>query len=260
MSADMTEKTQIIDTIKDQISARIPDLDEASKGDMNLYSPSKNIRIQVANKQKIIKSDFTKFDSLVDKLQPAVAVFVSHNDDIPMRIKAVIVNGKPVVEFFINSSDITDRFVEMLSSYEDIPALEEKSLALENSKKKPKESLIEQYEATPEEFTRYCNTIAVSKVEYEKAKNKWPDEMKQFENRTKFIEHIKHGRSAPAPATSNGSKEEFHEFVRSSPLSKITKKEIKTRFGNLPDEVTFMNKTGESFKTEIKKLKESLHK
>ena len=51
-------------------------MDTASKGDMSLYSPSKNIRIQALSKQKVAKSDITKFNALVDTLQPSIAVLI----------------------------------------------------------------------------------------------------------------------------------------------------------------------------------------
>lgn len=260
MSIDSSNTTtNAIETIKSRFSDYLKDITESSKGDMNLYSPSKNIRIQVANKQKIIKSDYAKFDNLVEKLQPSVAVFISFNDDIPFRIKSIILNNKPVLELFINNTDINDRFIDMLSNQENIPEVEEKSLALENSKKKPKESIIETYESTDEGFELYCKNIAISKIEYEKAKVKWSENMKNFENRSKFIEHVKEVKQSEQPSC-NGTKDEFYEFIRTNPLSKITKKEIKSRFGNLSNDITFMDKTGNDFKADIKKLKESLQK
>ena len=83
--------------------------------------------------------------------------------------------------------------------------------------------------------------------------------MKNFENRSKFIEYIKGVKQSEQPSC-NGTKDEFYEFIRTNPLSKITKKEIKSRFGNLPNDITFMDRTGNDFKADIKKLKESLQK
>lgn len=260
MSTDSSNaKTNTIEAVKNSFGDYLKDITEASKGDMNLYSPSKNIRIQIVNKQKVIKSDYTKFENLIEKLQPSVAIFVSFSDNIPLRIKSIIQNGKAVLELYINYSDINERFLDMIANQENIPEVEEKSLALENSKKKPKESIIESYESTDEGFELYCKNVAISKIEYEKAKSKWSESMKKFENRSKFIEYVKEVKQSEQPAC-NGTKDEFYEFIRTNPLSKITKKEIKSRFGNLPNDVTFMDKTGNDFKVEIKKLKESLQK
>lgn len=260
MSVDSSEnKVNNVEIIKQQFIERLKDITEASKGDMNLYSQSKNIRIQVVNKQKVIKSDYTKFENLIEKLQPSVAIFISFSDNIPFRIKSTIHNGKSVLELYINHTDINERFLDMIANQEDIPETEEKSLALENSKKKPKESIIESYESTNDGFELYCKNIAISKIEYEKAKSKWSENMKNFENRSKFIEYVKEVKQSEQPSC-NGTKDEFYEFIRTNPLSKITKKEIKSRFGNLPNNVTLMDKTGNDFKAEIKKLKESLQK
>lgn len=288
MSTDAPEKSKNVELLKNKLFVNLKDITEASKGDMNLYSPSKNIRIQVVNKQKVVKGDYTKFETVIERLQPSVAVFISFVDDIPLRIKTYILNEKPVLEIHANFSDVNERFIDMLANQEDISELESKTLSLENSKKKPKESYIESYGTSTKDFDEYCKSVPISKIEYEKAKAKWSESMKQFENRTKFIEHIKQLRNptvqqqpvakqqqapTPAPATaaqaaspsddgsdSEQTEQQFNEYIKTTPISKITKKEIKARFGNLSDSITHMNKTGDDFKSAIKKLKESLSK
>ena len=252
-------KVNSVNIIKQQFITHLNDITETSKGDMNLYSPSKNIRFLISNKSKIIKSDYTKFENLIERLQPSVAIFISFSDNIPLRIKSTIHSGKPVLELYINHADINERFLDMVANQENVPETEEKSIALENSKKKPKESIIEGYESTDDGFELYCRNVAISKIEYEKAKSKWTEHMKNFENRGKFIDYVKEIKQSEQNLC-NGTKDEFHEFIRTNPLSKITKKEIKSRFGNLPNDITFIDKTGNDFKLEIKKLKESLNK
>ena len=257
-----SDKTNNVEVIKNRLYNNLKDITEASKGDMNLYSPSKNIRIQVVNKQKVIKSDYTKFESVIERLQPSVAVFISFVDDIPMRIKSYILNDKSVLEIHLNYTDINDRVIDMLVNQDDISETEGKALALENSKKKPKESYIERYESNDKGFDEYCKTVPISKVEYEKAKSKWSEHMKQFKNRTDFLESIKKAREEPESdkSESEGTEEDFYEYIKTTALSKITKKEITARFGNLSNSITHMNKTGDEFKSAIKKLKESLQK
>lgn len=272
MSTDASEKTNNVEIIKNRLFSNLKDITEASKGDMNLYSPSKNMRIQIVSKQKVIKSDYTKFEGAIERLQPSVAVFVSFVDNIPFRIKTYTIKDKTILEIHVNYADINERFIDMLANQEDISELEGKTLALENSKKKPKESYIEQYDSGEKEFNDYCKNVPISKIEYEKAKAKWADLMSQFENRTKFIEYIKKLREPPElPPTpkekarakkqaeeSVDLEEEFYEYIKSTPLSKITKKDIKARFGSLSDSITKMNKTGDDFKGAIKELRESL--
>lgn len=256
-----SEKIDNVEVIKNQLSKSIADVTEASKGDMNLYSASKNMRIQIINKQKIIKSDYTKFEENITRLQPSVAVLISFNDEIPFRIKSYILNDKPILEIHINHSDISDRFIDMLANQETISETESKTLSLENSKKKPKESFIESFKGN---FDEYCKSCPISKIEYEKVKSKWTEEMKQFENRTKFIEFIRKSRESTTEHNeekqTEGTEEQFNEYIKTTALSKITKKEIKAKFGNLSDNITYLNKTGDDFKSSIKKLKESLQK
>lgn len=273
VSAEVTE-TKVNNTLvlKDMLVPKIPDMTESSKGDMNLYSPSKNIRIQVVSKQKIVKSDYTKFDELTERLQPSFALFVSFTDDIPLKIKSVIINGKPIIQMFVNYTDINERFIEMLMNQENLPVNEERMIALENSKKKAKESIVETFSPTIDGFNEYCKTIAPSKVKYEEAKSRWPDSMKQFDKRDKFIDYVKSLKQVAAepppsqttakntqPAVQSGTEDEFLEYIKTTALSKITKKEIKAKFSGLSDEVTYVDKTGEKFKSAIKELKESLN-
>ena len=165
----------------------------------------------------------------------------------------------------------------MLADQESLPATEEKSVALENSKKKPKESIADTFPATEEGFNDYCKKTAKSKLEYEKAKSRWPESMKAFKNRTEFLEFVtsikpakqtksketdasesKSGDSSSEESKPTGTEEEFYNYVKHTAISKITKTEIRNKFGNLPDSITLLNKTGADFKNALKELKDDL--
>lgn len=283
-SSDKTE-AGCVAVIKDSLIDKIRDLVDSPKGEMTLYSPSKNMRIEVVDKQKITKIDYTRFENLIDKLHPSVAVFISFSDKIPYKIKPTIKSGKLTLEIYISVDYIDDRFVEMLANQDDLPEEIEMMNAIENSKKKAKESVIESYEPTIEGFNSYCKKVPISKIEYEKAKSKWPRQMESYENRTKFIEYIRADRQLDSKQTtkgtsvvkstltksssavkstltksikSKGTVNEFYNYIRETAISKITKKDIRENFAELSDEITFLDKTGNEFKEAIKNLKASL--
>lgn len=282
-SSDKTE-AGCVAVIKDSLINKIRDLVDSPKGEMTLYSPSKNMRIEVVDKQKITKIDYTRFENLIDKLHPSVAVFISFSDKIPYKIKPIIKSGKLTLEIYISVDYIDDHFVEMLANQDDLPEEIEMMNAIENSKKKVKESVIESYEPTIEGFNSYCKNVPISKIEYGKAKSKWPRQMESYEDRTKFIEYIRADRQLDSKQTkgtstvkstltkgtstvksaltksikSKGSVNEFYNYIRETAISKITKKDIRENFAELSDEITFLDKTGNDFKEAIKNLKASL--
>lgn len=257
--SEATENSRIIEFLKVRLLSTFPDLEECAKGDMTLYIPSKNIRFYVSNKQKVMQADYKKFTTNAARLKNYISVFISISDNIPYQVETEIVNNEAVIYFYVTVSDITERFIEMLQLQEDISPDKEKSLALDHLRKRPKESELNNYESTVEGFNAYCRKVSLSKVEYEKAKLKWISQMTRFDSKNKFIEFLKSIRQTKDEAQApQSTKEQFLEYIRTTPLAKITKKEITERFGNLPNTVTFLNLSGNEFKDKIRTTKASL--
>lgn len=257
--SEVIDNTRIIEHLKVRLLASFADLEECPKGDMTLYIPSKNIRFYVSNKQKVMQADYKKFETNAIRLKNYISIFVSIADNIPYQVETEIVNDEPVLYFYVTIGDVTDRFIEMLQLQDDIGEDKEKSLALDHLRKKPKESLLNNYESTVDGFNAYCLKVPYSKIEYEKAKLKWISQMSRFDSKNKFIEYLRSIRPAKEEAqTSNATKDQFLEYIRNTPLSKITKKDITERFSSLPTTITHTNLSGNDFKNKMKAIKASL--
>jgi len=271
-----------LEAIQSKISKYVNDLKPAAKGEMSLYSHTKELRIQVSIAQTVQKASLTKFVQQAEELKPSVAMFVSCVDDIPFNVQST-----PCLTFFVNSKDLSKRFLEYLKSLPDINEPEEdeneysesdnendeneysdseekpkkkskKSVKSIKSTKTTKTSFIEAYDSTPEGFDKYCHEVVKSKIEFKKAQEKWSKQMKSYPKVADFIEYVNSLKTnktdKPEP---KGTVEEFHKFIKDTPISKITKSYIKDNFGNLDDSITFLNET-KDFKKKISELKKSL--
>ena len=266
-----------IEGIQSKISKQIHDLKPAAKGEMTLYSHSKELRIQISTAQQIQKSTLVKFTQQIEELKPIVAMFISCNDDIPFNVQS-----SPCLTFFITSKELTKRFVEYLGSLPNINEPEEEEESEEESKdtkpkeKKPKISFIESYEPTLEGFDKYCHEVSKSKIEFKKAQEKWSEQMKVYSKLSDFQEYIvslkppkpdkpdKSEKKEKEDKTEKeekpepkGTIEEFQKYIKDTALSKITKSYIKDNFGNLDNSITFLNET-KDFKKKISDYKKTL--
>ena len=118
------EKAELVGVIYDRFAPIIYDIEETSRGEMNLFSPSKNLRVMICNKQKPAKTDYEKFERLVESLKPAIALFVSGQDEIDYRI----VQSSTCLYFYIHLSDLTKRFIQMLANFPTLSTEETKAL------------------------------------------------------------------------------------------------------------------------------------
>lgn len=243
-----------VEQIKSLISESIPDITNASKGEMTLYSPSKNMRIMIFNKQKITQTDYKKFTQLVEELKSSVSVFISCLSHIPFE---VISNP---LQFFIELDDLTPRFIEMLSRQQDITQVQKDIVSVSYTKKKKSQtSKIDSYQNNEESFFKYCEEVSLSKLEFEKSRKKWESIMNELgcTTRDKFKDYIQKLRDENK-TVSDSTPEEFENFVKITPLSKITKTIIKEKFGNLDNSITFLNEPSKEFTKKYKDLKKIL--
>lgn len=251
--ASTTSKATIIDNIKALLVPFLPDIADAVKGEMNLYSSIKNMRFTILNKQKVTAADYKKFTDSVDELKPNVAVFISCECEIPFEVKT-----NPL-QFYVTDADLTDRFMEMLGAQPDVTQIQKAIATIAQAKKKPQVAKIDGYQNNEEGFNLYVSETAPSKIEFEKAKKKWDAKMTALDctTRDKFIAYVKkvHDDAAAAPT---GTMEQFNIFIKSTPISKITKSAVRTQFGNLPDEITHLDKPSTEFTKLISDYKKTL--
>ena len=252
MSA-VADKSISIDQIKAQLALFIPDIANAPKGEMTLYSSAKNMRFYILNKQKVASADYKKFSQLVDDLKPSVAVFISCMESIPFEVKA-----NPL-QFYVDQSDLTPRFIEMLAKQDDVTQAQKDIASVAFAKKKVQTSKIDGYANNEEGFNAYVEETNVSSLEFEKSRKKWEQQMdaRGCKTRDAFKEYVQKVQNAKK-ATPDGTQEQFNEFVKITPLNKITKTSVKNQFGNLPATITFLDEPVKEFSQKIKELKKTL--
>lgn len=174
------------------LKSSIPELVLVPKGEMTYYSPSKNIRVQIVDKQKILPCDYTKFDRLADELRSSISLFVSCGCPIPFDVKS-----NPL-RFYVTPEDLTPRFMEMLTNQKDASQSQKDIVsAIRDMKKRPVASRVNSYADDEEGFQLYCKETPVSKMEFEKARKKWKDTMDFYEclTRSQFRAYILSVRS-----------------------------------------------------------------
>lgn len=265
-----TAKTNFNETIKNLLLPAIPDIDNASKGEMSLFSPSKNLRVFITSAKTVGKSAFENFEQLAFDLKPAVALFVSCQANVKLNFK-----DSPCIIHYLILEDINERFIEYLKSLPNVaePEVKPKTVRASRSstssrssassakESKPvKASFIDNYDDSPEGFKKYCQEVAKSKIEFKKAVAKWGAEMADYPTLTKFTEHIvslKEAKESKEVKEANGTEEEFNEYLTTTPASQIRKAYIKEHFSNLPDEITFLNET-KDFQSKIRAYRKEL--
>lgn len=253
MSSNSSE-SDVVEQIKTLLEPFIPDITNSQKGEMTLYSPLKNMRFLILNKQKVTSADYKKFTTLIDELKVSVSVFISCSANIPFEIKS------SPLQFYIEQNDLTPRFIEMLAKQNDVTQVQKDIVSVSYAKKKkPQTSPIDEYTNDAEGFNKYCAEISISKLEFEKARKKWGTIMDELEctKKEKFKEYIQKLRDANK-VVATGTQEEFIEFVKNNLLSKITKSVIKEKFGNLDNSITYLNEPSKEFTKKYKDLKKTI--
>ena len=212
----------LVNSIVEKLQDAIPDIAVAPKGEMSIYSHSKNLRIQVSNAKDVSEATYKKFEDDAERLKASTAIFISCNEEIGFDVDTA-----PCLLFFIHIGDLNDRFIEYLGSLPNINSSEEEedvNEEEEEEKPKPKakapakgkakapakpkpepkpketkpepketkqsESFIDKYDETDEGFEQYCIDVPKSKVEFKKAQAKWSEQMKPFKTLKAFTDHV----------------------------------------------------------------------
>ena len=255
--AEQAAKVNNNEVVKNILLPAVADIDNAPKGEMSLFAASKNLRIQVTNAKKVNNAIYTDFRHAALELKPAVAIFVSCQDVIPLNFETT-----PCLLIYVHVSDLNERLIGFIHS---LPDLIETSKPKTKSAKSADNSFIMKYTESHEDFERYCREVPKTKIEFKKAVAKWAEEMNEFPTLAKFEEHIAQVKADIAAATTpppppEATIEEYHDYLKTTPPSKLRKTYIKENFGNLDNSITFLNET-KDFLTKIreyqKKVKES---
>lgn len=231
---------------------------------IEFYVPSKNIHFMVVNKKKFVKADLTKFDDVIKSCHPTIMIIINLQET-PMVIEPIQTDNIVGIKYILSPNDITDRFVNYLASAADLNTTEMNRVTQLNAKATapvvPKESCLEKYGDSEQDFRKYCEEVVKSKLEYEKAKAKWPEYMKIFAKKEDFIKYTATLKTKDEVRTNKTSNiEEFHEFVKMTPTSKISKKIVKEKFPDLSEEITFVDLLGDEYKAKLNSLKAELKK
>lgn len=232
-----------------------------------LICPKKNIVIEVASKPKL-SNDKSRFEEYMSKSHYTIGLFISLLEPIPFD---VITNNDTLI-FYTYAADLTKRFIDMLVNKPDLTDKQMNQIALENCRKIERESFIDKYDTTDEGFLAYAKSVPKSKVEYEKAKNKWPILMNNFKNKTQYVEWIQKMQSEQTqeyvpgviPQGANKFPFEintlagFYDYVLKTPVANINKKTIKQFYPSVDVQYTHINEIGDTFKKSIKALHDAL--
>lgn len=257
------ERADMKDQIKELIGSQLHDLEETTKGQMVFYSLSKNLRIQLFNRLKINKTEFSKFEEQAVTLKADVALFISSNELIPYTMKTILSpsTSRPLLLIYVHKSDLTKRFINMLANLPNISSNEIKFLQLEQIKKPPvrpaQASDIDRYQRTSEGFSQYCQNTFKTRLEFAKAKSKWPELMEPYTTKEQFITYCESLKPVKNNETPTATLEEFYEYVKETSPSNMTKQYIREHFGNLDDSITNLNETKE-FRNKMKDLRKRL--
>ena len=252
-----------------EILSEIEDLEEAPHGQMTLYSPAHNLRVMINEEDEVTEPMKDEFEVIAKALKPTLALFISTNDEIPFDIIT-----EPIFCIYATPKDLTPRFIEFLTALEpDDNGTEEeekqtkkaskpKSKKSDKTEKKPqkpkssKEDYIDKFDETDEGFSKYCHETPKTKIEFKKAQAKWSEQMKIYKTAKDFTDYIISLKEAKAKPEPSASLDEFNDYIKSTPISKITKTHIREIFGNLKEAQELLD--SKDFKNEVKELKESL--
>lgn len=250
--SEQPERTNFNEQIKNLLLPAVADIDNAPKGEMTLFAPSKNLRILITAAKKVNSSITTGFQHSSLELKPAVAILVSCQDMIQFNVST-----SPCLSFYLHISDLTPRFIEYVKS---LPNLIEPKSKSKPATKPTSDSFISNYTESHEDFERYCREVPKTKIQYKQAVAKWTTEMAEFPTLAKFTEHVVKVKEAvppPAAPTPTATLEQYHKYLLETPASKLRKTYIKENFSNLDDSVTFLNET-KDFLPKLKEYQRSL--
>ena len=266
-------KLAAFEEIKDKLDDALPDLEKTGVNEM--YSKSKNIMIQITTARKVKNDVYTNFQQDATLRKPALAILISMNDQIPYRIES-----SPCLSYYIHIDDLNERLIDSIKRLPEIKVIKASKTkpqapkaakeaketkeakaakeAKETTSKKPKAdksekeekeeketkptkvSFIDKYPATVDGFDEYCSEVPKSKIEYTKAKAKWPELMKDFPKLQDFKDYIDalNGNEEPKHEkvkTSAATLEDLTNYLLSTPASKLRAAYIKEQFGNLEE-------------------------
>jgi hypothetical protein len=230
---------------------------------VDFHIPAKNAYFIVINKKAILKADIAKFNEVIKLHHPSL-LMVINIQDVALDIKPIVSDDISGVRIILSLNNFTDDFVRYINGLPSLNNVEMKLVTQLNAKSNApvaqKISFIEQFEDTEEDFTKYCNQVVKSKVEFERAKTKWPTQMKVFAKKESFIAYVAALKAPAEDAKTNKTStiEEFQTYLVATPIGKITKKEIKERFSGLSDAITHVDLKGDAFRGKIIKMKEEL--
>lgn len=262
----LPDRNDIKEEILLRFGSALHDLEKTSRGQMSFYSLSKNLRIQVLDRLRIQKGDYIRFQEQANELKTTVALLISVHEVIPFRTVVVEspTTSSPLLMFFIHIDDLTPRFVDMIAALPNISAEDIEYHRFENMKLKPSSSSrppqpseLDLYTRDKSGFDAYCLKTCKTRIEYDRAKHKWPDLMSKFKNKTEFIAFVESLKPS-VRSESNGTIEEFHEYILNTSISAITKAYIRAKFSNLEPSKTFVNEPFQSFRNKLRELKTSL--
>lgn len=260
------KQVQDLSAIADQFISLFPQDIEMDYDGQLITCSKKNIIIELHMRGKVTSADRNRFLKTLTGRHGRIGVFVSYGDLIPFEIDFAN------CVLYTHISDFNERLVEMIINQPDIDETELKDIALENCKKHVKESMLDQFESTETGFVAYCQKVPKSKIEFEKAKGKWPVIMNSFKKKEEFInyildcqdkEEVKH-TPGMIPEGANefpyecNTLDGFYEYIRETPVQKINKKTINQFFSAIDPEVSCINLTGDKFRTAIKELHDQL--
>ena len=261
------DRNDMRDGIMLRFGNAIHDLEKTTRGQMSFYSLSKNMRIQILDRTRIQKSDYAHFQEQALELKAEIAILISIHEQIPYRISIIMspTTSKPIMFFFIHIDDLTPRFVNMLACMPDISKEDIEYHRFENMKLKASStssrsaqpSELDLYTRDEHGFNAYCEKTCKTRIEYDRARHKWPEQMSKFKSKSDFIAYTESLKPVPTSSTS-GTLEEFHTYVLNTSISAITKAYIRSKFSNLDPSLTFVDEPFQSFRTKLKELKTSL--
>ena len=243
------------------ILSTIEDIEPAQRGEMTLYSPSRNLRVMISTAVKITEQMKDEFEAKASELKPEIALFVSAVDDIDFDICNETSDGSHVLCVYVTREDLTPRFVRMLENMDPVDPAETakttKRPARPKAEKAPaKKSPIDDYSDDAEGFDKYCHEIVKSKIEFKKAQTKWPKEMKAYSTLAKFTEYIAKLKESKPTEEPTGTIEDFEDYIIKTPVSKITKTYLRSTFGNLSEALDLIE--SKNFRADVQDLKKSL--
>lgn len=231
---------------------------------VDYFIPAKNIYFSTINKKKLLSADNAKMNDIINSCHPSVYVTINQSE-CKLNIKPYCVDEIPGIHIIMSESHLDQYWIDFFGSVPEQNATMMTRINQLNAKAStpavPKESFIAKFEDDEESFMNYCKQVTKSKIEFEKAKQKWPEQMKLFPKKELFVTYInslKTAQDVPDKTNNIDVIANYHEFIRSTPTPKITKKHIKENYPELTDDITFLNLTGDAFKTKINELKVTL--